>query len=87
MHLAAAFRPEDPLGSLSAPPDLLAAIGGWFLRLRGTEGRGEEGRRNGIEKGGGEEKREGKRRGLPPPYLTSGYGPGRVSRYLSILCL
>ena len=48
MRLAAGLCP-DPLGSLSAPPDPLAAKGG--LLLRGEDGRerekGGEGRRGG----------------------------------------
>ena len=39
--MAAGFRP-DTLGSLSAPPDLVAAI--WGLLLRGGGGRGRGGR-------------------------------------------
>jgi len=69
MRLAAGFC-TDLLGELEHSPDLLAAIGGGILLLREREkeGKGEirEGKREGIE---------GKGRGLPPLYLTSGYGP------------
>jgi len=60
----------DPLcESCSAPPDLLAAIGGGVLLIRGREGSGGEGRRKDEEKG-----REGfKGKGLLSLYLTSGY--------------
>jgi len=64
---------------LSAPPHRLTAIGGGVLLLRGREGMGGEGRGYGSGregKGGRREKGgEGKGRGLPPLYLTSGYGP------------
>ena len=55
---------------MSVPPDPLAAIGGevlvLLLRRRGErQGEGE-----GKKRGG-----EGKRNGLPPLYLTSGYVP------------
>jgi len=45
MRLAAGLSP-DPLGSFSAPPDTLAAIGGGVLLLQGrekAEGKGREG--------------------------------------------
>jgi len=61
-------------GSPSALPDPLAAIGEGVLLLRGREGREERGGEvyEGGRKGEG---RDGKGRGLPPLYLTSGYGP------------
>jgi len=84
MHLAAGALP-GPLEELehsATPPDPLAAIGGRDLLLRG---RGGEGRKKGREKGGGgrEKEGEGKWRGLPPLYLTSGYGPGCDAVYVS----
>ena len=68
MRLAAGLRP-DPLGSLSAPPDPLAAKGG--LLLRGGDGRererreeeGKGGEEKGEWRGGKGEGRGGKRRG------------------------
>jgi len=58
MRLAAGLRPHS-LGSLSAPPDHLAAIGGGVPRLRGRERR--EGEKTGKEKGrGGEERVNGR---------------------------
>ena len=52
--------PSDPLGSLSAPPDQLAAIGGLLLR----EGEGEEKEKRGeMREGGKELEREGGRGG------------------------
>jgi len=71
MHLVAGLLP-DTLGSLSAPPNALATIREGVLLLRGRE-RGREGKGDGS--GGEGKKREGKGRGLPPLYLSSGYGP------------
>jgi len=51
MRLAAGFRP-DPLGSLSAPPDPIAAIRGGVLLLNGREGRRDVDGRGRGEKGG-----------------------------------
>jgi len=78
MRLAAGLNP-DPLGSLSAPPEPLAAIGGGVLLLRGREGRGWKGEGRGWEwKGKGRERGEkggrGKGRKLLRLYLTSGHG-------------
>jgi len=62
MRLAAGLCP-DPLGSLSALPDPLAAIGaGVVLLLRGREGRRGERRRN-RERREVEDKWEGRVRG------------------------
>jgi len=68
--------------SLRAPPDSIAAIGGGVLLLRGREEKGEGREGEATRKGRG-----GKGRGLPPLYLTSGFGPvhvgGVVCRRLS----
>jgi len=74
-----AFGSRVPPGSdaavLSARPDSLAAIRGGVLLLRGKEGRERGGR--------GGEKMEGKGRGLPSLYLTSGYGPEDARTHLN----
>ena len=68
MHLAAGLRP-DPLGSLSAPPDPLAAIGGGCPLLIRGEGNGKmEGR---GWQGGREEGEEGKGRTPVPDYESA----------------
>jgi len=65
-------------GSFNAPPDLLTAIGGGVLLLKGKWGRERAGKRKGKEKGEGEGRgkrdMEGETR-LPPLYSTSGYVP------------
>jgi len=66
----------DPLGDIqrSARPPSLNWGGVLLLRGREGAGRGRKGteKRRGWGKGQGS---EGNGRGLPPLYLTSGYGP------------
>ena len=60
MRLVDVLHP-DPLGSLSAPPDSIAAVGGaYFYKGKGRE-KGKEGhRKKGREGRRGEEGREGR---------------------------
>ena len=70
--------PGTRWGSISAPLDPLAAIGGGVLLLKGIEGRGRKGKeREGKEDGRG----GGQNGGIPPFYLTSGYRPGHTVRH------
>jgi len=74
--------PGPSRGNFSAPPDSLAAIGGRVLLLRESHcswRRDREGERKG-EGIGREGERDMKGRGLPPLYLTSGYGPAERSK-------
>ena len=79
MRLAAGVRP-DPL---ERSPDPLAAIGERVLLLREREERGGEKKRKGRKREEKEEKRagDGKCRGLPRLYLTSGYGPATRQQF------
>jgi len=71
--------PGGPAGELQRSPRLPSHNRGGVLLLRDREGEGYERYREGEGKGDGTGMRKGigreiKGRGLPPLYLTSGYG-------------
>jgi len=76
MRFAAGLR-LDPLGELQRFPRPPSRNRGRGPTSKGKGGNGRKRERGGKEEGRGREQRgdEGKGRGLPPIYLTFGYGP------------